>query len=72
MMEGTKTKWTAPVVRKQFLDFFKGKGHTVGTWWGSCAMQELEDYRSQWTWDAWFLLAQTFLHLDLIVKNTFG
>lgn len=28
-------KWTAPVVRKQFLDFFKEKGHTIGTWRGN-------------------------------------
>ena len=32
---GTQTKWTAPVVRKQFLDFFEKNGHTIGTWWGS-------------------------------------
>ena len=49
MMEGSKTKWTAPVVRKQFLDFFEGKGHTVGKWWGSCTGAEFEDYGSQWT-----------------------
>lgn len=24
------SKWTAPLVRKQFLDFFKEKGHTIG------------------------------------------
>lgn len=34
MMAGTQTKWTASAVRKQFLDFFEGKRHTVGTWWG--------------------------------------
>ncbi|KAH6669439.1 alanyl-tRNA synthetase-like protein [Halenospora varia] len=28
-MAGSQNKWTAPVVRKQFLDFFEGKGHTV-------------------------------------------
>ena len=43
-MVGTQTKWTAPVVRKQFLDFFQKKGHTIGTWWGSGggAKQHLE------------------------------
>jgi hypothetical protein len=34
-MVGTQTKWTAPVVRKQFLDFFEQKGHTIGMWRGS-------------------------------------
>jgi hypothetical protein len=24
------TKWTAPVVRKTFLEYFEGKGHTIG------------------------------------------
>ncbi|KAH8592098.1 putative alanyl-tRNA synthetase [Bisporella sp. PMI_857] len=28
-MTDSNTKWTAPVVRKQFLDFFKGKEHTI-------------------------------------------
>ena len=42
-MAGTQTKWTAPVVREQFFDFFKGKGHTIGTWWGSCAREDFED-----------------------------
>jgi len=34
-MADLKTKWTAPAVRKQFLDFFKEKEHTIGTWRGS-------------------------------------
>jgi hypothetical protein len=34
-MSGEQTKWTAPVVRKTFLDFFEGKGHTVGKWRGN-------------------------------------
>jgi hypothetical protein len=34
-MMGKQEKWTAPVVRKTFLEFFEGKGHTVGTWRGS-------------------------------------
>ena len=29
------TKWTAPVVRKTFLDFFEANGHTVGKWRGN-------------------------------------
>jgi len=28
-------KWTATVVRKQFLDFFEEKGHTIGMWRGN-------------------------------------
>lgn len=32
-MTNKQEKWTAPVVRKTFLEFFEGKGHTVGTWW---------------------------------------
>jgi hypothetical protein len=34
-MTSKQVKWTAPVVRKTFLEFFEGKGHTVGTWRGS-------------------------------------
>jgi hypothetical protein len=34
-MAGTQTKWTAPVVRKTFLEYFEGKGHTIGTWRGN-------------------------------------
>jgi alanyl-tRNA synthetase len=34
-MTSKQEKWTAPVVRKTFLEFFEGKGHTVGTWRGS-------------------------------------
>jgi hypothetical protein len=34
-MTSKQEKWTAPVVRKTFLEFFEGKGHTVGTWWGN-------------------------------------
>ena len=34
-MNMTETKWTAQVVRKQFLDYFKDKGHTIGTSQGS-------------------------------------
>ena len=30
-MTSKQEKWTAPVVRKTFLEFFEGKGHTVGT-----------------------------------------
>lgn len=33
-MSGSTEKWTAQVVRKQFLDFFAQEGHTIGTWWG--------------------------------------
>ena len=40
-MTGTQSKWTALVVRKQFLEFFEGKGHTIGTWWGSCVLKHL-------------------------------
>jgi alanyl-tRNA synthetase len=29
-MTDSKAKWTASVVRKQFLDYFKKNGHTVG------------------------------------------
>ena len=29
-MADAQTKWTAPVVRKTFLEFFEGKGHTQG------------------------------------------
>jgi hypothetical protein len=35
MGEQTQTKWTAPVVRKTFLEFFEAKGHTVGKWRGN-------------------------------------
>ncbi|KAH8813135.1 alanyl-tRNA synthetase-like protein [Xylogone sp. PMI_703] len=28
-MSNSQAKWTAPAVRKQFLDFFESKGHTV-------------------------------------------
>ena len=34
-MATKQEKWTAPVVRKTFLEFFEGKGHTVGTWRGN-------------------------------------
>lgn len=34
-MTGVQTKWTAPVVRKTFLNFFEEKGHTVGEWRGN-------------------------------------
>jgi hypothetical protein len=34
-MTSQQEKWTAPVVRKTFLEYFEGKGHTVGTWRGS-------------------------------------
>ena len=64
-MAGTQTKWTAPVVRKQFLDFFEGKGHTVGMWWGSCAKKESQDWVSQWTWDAQFLNAHSIWFSDI-------
>jgi hypothetical protein len=33
-MTSKQEKWTAPVVRKTFLEFFEGKGHTVGRWRG--------------------------------------
>lgn len=29
-MTEAQKKWTAPVVRKQFLDFFEKNGHTIG------------------------------------------
>jgi len=29
------SKWTATVVRKQFLDYFEKKGHTIGMWRGT-------------------------------------
>lgn len=38
------SKWTAAVVRRQFLDFFKEKGHTIGTWWGSFGIALLISY----------------------------
>ena len=34
-MTSKQEKWTAPVVRKTFLEFFEGKGHTVGMWRGT-------------------------------------
>jgi hypothetical protein len=34
-MTSKPEKWTAPVVRKTFLEFFERKGHTVGMWRGS-------------------------------------
>ena len=41
-MTGSQTRWTAPVVRKQFLDFFEAKGHAVGKWCGSYALKHFE------------------------------
>lgn len=29
-MTDSKTKWTAPLVRKQFLEYFEKRGHTIG------------------------------------------
>jgi hypothetical protein len=34
-MTSKQEKWTAPLVRKTFLEFFEGKGHTVGRWRGT-------------------------------------
>jgi hypothetical protein len=36
-MADPKIKWSAPLVRKQFLEFFEKKGHTIGMWRGSCS-----------------------------------
>lgn len=30
------SKWTAPVVRKEFLSFFEKNAHSVGKWRGNC------------------------------------
>jgi hypothetical protein len=65
-MAGNTEIWPAQAVRKQFIDYFAGKGHTVGMW-GSRNMCKVFDLCQQRDVVAYSLIDQgQNLHLGVI------
>lgn len=72
-MTNKQEKWTAPVVRKTFLEFFEGKGHIVGTWRGRFFGAEQNIFiRFQLLGQAQWELKEMIFFLYLVVLRVFS
>jgi len=61
------SKWTATVVRKQFLDFFEKKGHTIGMWRGISEEGEVLSWDCYGLREAQLELAEDLLSFSVIL-----